>query len=104
MERNHWSAKTGISEVGTYWRPLQSCGGGLPKNSLSTAARKYLILWGWKLADIAAHKQMIVGGDPPSRAKALTFSCDNIAASGDEPRNIILSVPSLSITFTTCKD
>ncbi len=61
MERNHWSAKTGISEVRACRWPLQSCGGGLPKNPLSTAARKYLILWGWKLADIAAHKQMFVG-------------------------------------------
>jgi len=34
----------------------------LPKNPLSTAARKYLILWGWKLADIGAHKQMFLGG------------------------------------------
>ena len=61
MERNHWSAKTGISEVGTYWRPLRSCGGGLPKNPLAPAARKYLILSGWRLADIAAHKQMFAG-------------------------------------------
>ncbi len=61
MERNHWSVKTGISEVGTCWWPLRSCGGGLPKNPLSSAAGKYLILWGWRLADIAAHKQMFLG-------------------------------------------